>query len=228
MTTSPPPPAPPVPAASPADRLFTPSAVVLVAANLVPLAGVLFFGWTVFATLLLFWVENAIVGVFNILRMLVATPQSAAAWAMKVFMIPFFTIHYGMFVTVHGLFVLALFGGDVGRGSPSLALFERAIQSAGIAPAAWGLALSHGASFAFNYVGAGQYRTAPLPALMYRPYGRVMVLHVVTLVGGFLLQLLGSPLIPLALLVVLKTGLDLFAHLREHASALRPAAEPVI
>jgi len=29
--------------------------------------------------------------------------------------------------------------------------------------------------------------------------------------------MLGSPLIPLALLVVLKTGLDLFGHLREHA-----------
>jgi hypothetical protein len=34
-------------------------------------------------------------------------------------------------------------------------------------------------------------------------------------------QLLGSPAVALALLVVLKTGLDLFAHLREHAP--RPA-----
>jgi len=45
-----------------------------------------------------------------------------------------------------------------------------------------------------------------------------MVLHVVILGGGFLVQMLGSPLIPLALLVVLKTGLDLFGHLREHAA----------
>jgi len=34
-----------------------------------------------------------------------------------------------------------------------------------------------------------------------------MVLHVLILGGGFLVQMLGSPLIPLALLVVLKTGL---------------------
>ena len=33
-----------------------------------------------------------------------------------------------------------------------------------------------------------------------------MVLHVVILGGGFLVATLGSPLIPLALLVVLKTG----------------------
>ena len=60
------------------DRLafrLSPSALVLVAANLVPLAGVLFFGWSVFSTLLLFWVENVIVGAFNVLRMLVAQPQ---------------------------------------------------------------------------------------------------------------------------------------------------------
>ena len=91
---------------------------MLLAANLVPLAGVLFFGWSVFATLLLFWVENVIVGAFNVLRMLVAQPQIGAMWAAKLFMIPFFTFHYGMFVTVHGIFVLTLFGGGAVGDSP--------------------------------------------------------------------------------------------------------------
>ena len=203
---------------------LSPSALTLVAANLVPLGGVLFFGWSVFATLLLFWVENVIVGAFNVLRMLVAQPQIGAMWAAKLFMIPFFTFHYGMFVTVHGVFVLSLFGGGfTGRGFPTAATFAHAVQVAGIAPAAWGLALSHGVSFAFNYIGTGEYRSALVPALMFRPYGRVMVLHIVILGGGFLVTLFGSPLIPLALLVVLKTGLDLFGHLREHA-AMGPTA----
>src|SRR5260221_13300985 len=90
---------------------LAPSALLLVAANLVPLAGVLFFGWTVFATPLLFWVENVIVGGFNILRILLAQPQIGAMWAGQVFMIPFFTFHYGLFTTVRGLFVLCLFRG---------------------------------------------------------------------------------------------------------------------
>jgi len=203
---------------------LSPSALALVAANLVPLGGVVFFGWTVFATLLLFWVENVIVGAFNVLRMLVAQPQIGAMWAAKLFMIPFFTFHYGMFATVHGVFVLSLFGGGfTGRGFPTAATFAHAVQAAGIAPAAWGLALSHGVSFAFNYIGTGEYKSALVPALMFRPYGRVMVLHIVILGGGFLVTLFGSPLIPLALLVVLKTGLDLFGHLREHA-AMGPTA----
>jgi hypothetical protein len=201
----------------------SPSALALVAANLVPLAGVVLFGWTVFATLLLFWVENVIVGAFNVLRMLVAQPQIGAMWAAKLFMIPFFTFHYGMFATVHGVFVLTLFGGGfTGRGFPTPATFAHAVQVAGVAPAAWGLALSHAVSFAFNYIGTGQYKSALVPALMFRPYGRVMVLHVVILGGGFLVAMFGSPLIPLALLVVLKIGLDLFGHLREHV-AMAPA-----
>ncbi|HKW41478.1 MAG TPA: DUF6498-containing protein [Gemmatimonadales bacterium] len=205
---------------------LTPSGLVLVGANLVPLVGVLFFGWTVFATLLLFWAENAIVGAFNVLRMLVATPQLVAMWLLKLFMIPFFIVHYGMFVTVHGIFVLSIFGTAPTKGFPSLATFAHAIQTAGVAPAAWGLALSHAVSFGFNYIGTGEYRTVLLPSLMSRPYGRVMVLHVVILLGGFLVQLVGSPLIPLALLVVLKTGLDFTAHLREHAP--RAAAMPAL
>jgi len=120
--------------------------------------------------------------------------------------------------------VLTLFGGGfTGRGFPTAATFAHAVQGAGIAPAAWGLALSHAVSFAFNYIGTGEYKSALVPELMFRPYGRVMVLHVVILGGGFLVQMLGSPLIPLALLVVLKTGLDLFGHLREHAGLGRPA-----
>ena len=210
-------PAPPA-TASPGSVRLTPTAVVLIAANLVPLVGVLFFGWSVYATLLLFWVENVIVGVFNILRMAAAMPDNQLTWAAKVFMIPFFTFHYGMFVMVHGIFVLQLFGGIHTRGFPTPAMFWDAVRGAGIAPAVWGLALSHAVSFAFNYIGAGQYKTASLPMLMSRPYGRVMILHVVIILGGFLVMALGSPTLPLALLVVLKTAMDLRGHLREHSA----------
>src|SRR5437879_13248536 len=135
--------------------------------------------------------------------MLVAQPQIGVMWAAKLFMIPFFTFHYGMFVTVDGLFVLTLFGGGfTGRGFPTAATFAHAVQAAGIAPAAWGLALSHAVSFAFNYIGTGEYKSALVPALMFRPYGRVMVLHIVILVGGLLCAVIGYQSLSLALIVV--------------------------
>jgi uncharacterized protein DUF6498 len=195
---------------------------VLLAANLVPLVGVLFLGWSVFATVLLFWLENVIVGVFNVLRMAWAQPDNPAIWLGKLFLIPFFIVHYGGFVTVHGILVLALFAGKgagpMTGGFPGPTTFLHAVQGAGITTAALVLVVSHGFSFLFNYVGAGEYRAARLNALMGQPYGRVVVLHLVILGGGFLLLMLGSPLVPLALLVALKTGLDLRAHVREHSS----------
>ena len=48
------------------------SAIALVAANAIPLIGVLFFGWSLLTILVLFWIENGIVGLWNIPRILLA------------------------------------------------------------------------------------------------------------------------------------------------------------
>ncbi|MCA9003135.1 MAG: hypothetical protein KDB61_14525, partial [Planctomycetes bacterium] len=99
------------------------SAIALLLANVLPAAGVLFWGWEAFYVVFLYWFENLIVGAFNILRMISASPgprdqvaggsptaSLIGAHAAKVFMVPFFTVHYGMFCLVHGVFVFALFG----------------------------------------------------------------------------------------------------------------------
>ena len=41
----------------------------LIIANLVPLVGVLWFGWDVWGILIIYWLENGIVGLFNVLKM---------------------------------------------------------------------------------------------------------------------------------------------------------------
>jgi hypothetical protein len=48
------------------------SAVALVIANAIPLIGVLLFGWSLLTILVLFWIENGIVGLWNIPRILLA------------------------------------------------------------------------------------------------------------------------------------------------------------
>jgi len=95
----------------------------LLVANAIPLIGVLFFGWNVWTILIVYWLENGIVGFFNILKMAKAEgePDGAAATmtlngrpiggasaATKASLIPFFILHYGMFWAVHGIFVLTL------------------------------------------------------------------------------------------------------------------------
>src|SRR6185503_10154265 len=81
------------------------------AANMVPLFGVLALDWTVFSILLLYWCENVVVGVFNVLRLIFVQPRNPVVWVGKGFLIPFFMVHYGGFTFVHGMFVLSMFGG---------------------------------------------------------------------------------------------------------------------
>jgi len=198
------------------------SAFALIAANAVPVVGVLFFHWTVFSVILLYWCENVVVGGFNVLRMLTADPQDAGVWVGKVFLIPFFCFHYGMFTFVHGELVLALFGGSLGRGGFHPAGLITAVSRAGVWYGVTFLVLSHGFSFVHNYLMSGEYRRIGLNQLMAQPYSRVIVLHITILVGGFLVQLAGAPIAALLLLVALKTAIDLRAHLAERAK-LAPA-----
>lgn len=48
------------------------SAILLVAANLIPLVGVLFFGWSLITILVLYWIENGIVGFWNVPKIVMA------------------------------------------------------------------------------------------------------------------------------------------------------------
>ncbi len=194
-----------------------PSVVALLLANLAPLFCVVVLDWEVFPLVFLFWSENLIVGVFNALKMLVVVPvQRTGQWA-KLFMIPFFCVHYGMFTFVHGIFVVVLFGGrmgaDLGFPGPRM-LWERMGEHQVFWPILF-LLVSHGVSFVTNFLGNGEYRRTDLAQLMAQPYGRIVVLHLAILGGGFLLLALRSPALGLLLLVVLKTALDLRAHLQE-------------
>jgi uncharacterized protein DUF6498 len=93
---------------------------LLVASNLLPLAGVLFWGWNLWSILILYWIENGIVGLLNIPKMLLArgggelVTSTIGAPAGRAVLTAFFCVHYGIFWLVHGIFVwvaLPLFAG---------------------------------------------------------------------------------------------------------------------
>ena len=51
--------------------------IALVLANLLPLVGVVFLGWSLLTVLLLYWLENGIVGAYNVARMALAGGETA-------------------------------------------------------------------------------------------------------------------------------------------------------
>lgn len=203
------------------------SLVALVAFNLVPLVGVLFWGWSLRLILVLYWLESGIVGVINIFKIALARGPDPAGSTIRISgpgigphqpagcLIPFFIVHYGIFWFVHGVFVftLPLFAAArFGEDAPADfgALPASALLLGGI-----GLAVSHLSSFFLNYVGRREYLRVSPGQQMFSVYGRVVALHLTILGGGFLIVFLGTPVAALAVLVVAKIILDLRLHLRE-------------
>lgn len=198
----------------------TSSAVGLVIANLVPLVGVIWFGWDLFGIMWLYWAENAVIGVFGILR--IVTAGEIHHWstiAGRTFLGGFFALHYGFFWFVHGVFVYALFSGGRELDGAGMAALE-GVPLEGLIP----LVLSHGASFVLNYLRGGESRLTSGPEEMAKPYGRVVVLHIVIIAGGLLLLAAGGAIWTLMLFIVLKTAVDLGIHLKGHQMRLAKAS----
>lgn len=208
----------------------SPSSLMLIAANMLPLYGVLVLEWPIFPVMLLFWLENVTIGILNALRMLLVDPTDLALWAGKLFMVPFFCFHYGMFTAVHGVFVFALFADKsydkLDHGLSRINSIMQAIHDYDLNLALIALAGSHLFSFVWNYLIRGQFRRAALTELMGRPYNRIIVLHITLILGGIIITALGSPVWALVLLIVLKINFDLKAHIKEHRKAI--VAEPTI
>ncbi len=197
-------------------NLLKPSVLALLVANVYPVIGVILFGWDAFFLLILFWMENLVIGFYTVLKMLLIS-RDKASWTAKFPIVAFFCVHYGIFTLVHGVFVFFLFSGYMMDGPASL---EEVITRQKLIELGWGglaLLISHGVSLFYNYLGKGEYKRTSLKDVMEQPYGRVVILHLTIIFGGFLIMLLGSPVVGLLFLIVLKTSIDIRAHLREHA-----------
>lgn len=180
------------------------SGAFLVLVNLLPLVGVLFFGWHVFELILLFWAENLIIGALTVARFVVMYRLRNDGSMM--FVIPFFVVHFGAFCLVHLALVLWWFKPD-DPGAWSL--------TALLVPFA-ALALSHVVSFRLNFIGQGEYKRVEPNDLMTAPYRRIGVMHLAVLGGATLSVWFGESSAALVLLVIGKIGIDLAAHVHEH------------
>jgi len=201
------------------EGLFSPwpvSAFILLLVNLVPLWGVLYGGWGVFDVMVLFWAENIVIGLLNIVKMAMMIPLRKA-YGMTA-LIPFFTLHYGLFTLVHGIFVFTMFhpgSGIDGSLDSALPHLTGALMSNLWIPILL-LFVSHGLSVILNFILRQEYQRIEPNHLMVQPYGRVVILHMTILLGGFLVMATGQAISAIIFLVGLKTVIDLIAHNLQH------------
>lgn len=171
---------------------------LLIAANLVPVYGVLFLGWIAREVFIVYCFETIIIGFFTLLKLAITgVIRKTDIWEYGgnitkkpfwVFML-FFLVHYGMFVAIQ----MSLFFGVSGIGKdddvsifnffykwPELITNETYIML--------GVFI---VSYAFRniteFILSGEYRTASLRFLMFQPYGRIFIQQFTVLIGSIFL-----------------------------------------
>ena len=198
------------------DKRLPLGLLLLVALNLVPLFGVLNWGWKSFDLIFLYWMENLIIGAFAVLRMLIRPYDHVIELAFPLLLVPFFCLHYGMFCMGHGMFVLSLFGpavtGDQGLVMAALNVLSSPYMLAAVAA----LTLIQVADWVRDVRLRG-FGADGVAALMAAPYRRIVVLHITIIAGGFALTALNEPLAGLMILVAVKTASDVWHWRRDNS-----------
>lgn len=174
--------------------------LLLVAANAVPVVGVVFFKWNPFMILVIYWGESAIIGFFNILKMFIGGiiqdhRFSPAGAGKAAFFCIFFTLHYGGFMAGHAVFIVVMLAiaasgfnspdinplGILYSFLPSQWTWRGFIESELFALAV--LFVNHLAAFYMNFIQTAEYNTTQPEDYMMQPYKRIVVMHLTILLG---------------------------------------------
>lgn len=201
--------------------------LALIVANLLPLILCLPLGWDIGNLIFFYWCENLVIGGYSILRLLLAQgksktdmPRGIPVVYQNIFLAGFFTVHYFMFCFVHGIFLMLFLSSGFPNNFDSpfqqfAEFWAKLSLTGGLALLA--LVASHGISFARNYILNRAYVSASSHAEMFKPYGRIVLLHICIMIGGFTIMGLGSSRIFVVVFVLFKTLVDAIMHSRSHA-----------
>lgn len=191
------------------------SVLALIAVNLIPLAGVLFFGWSVLSVVSLYWWESVLIGFFNVFKMMLAQGAMGnveiegkklnGSYA-KGCIIPFFMVHYNGFMLGQGVFITITLLQDTKQIITHFNWMPYFISLGA-------LFISHLIAFFQHYIFTKKYKTASLQGLMFAPYGRVFIQQFVVIGGVFMQDFFPSQLSFLLILIVLKIFADIVGYL---------------
>jgi hypothetical protein len=198
-----------------------PTAMALLAGNLIAVAIAVFHPPITASLLFLYWAECVIVGIFNIFKIGYVPPiglkpsqidsmTPRELTAHRVVTMAVFVVHYGIFVfmcfgMIHTL-VMHEMGKDFASGSYYLGF---------LLPIAV-LAVTHAVSFVVNFLGKREYIGRTGEQQMFKPYGRVLLMALTMFFGIALVMMTNLPAAAAVFFVPAKLLADLHAHFRDH------------
>jgi hypothetical protein len=207
-------------------------AIVLIS-NLIPLIGVLYWGWSTFVLLMLYWAETVIIAFWTLMRILIGADFAKNFFGEitgRLFFFGFFLVHSCGFMLGHFIFLWAFYSGKVRNSTLDEAFFQ-SLQTE-----FWnGIVIANGLliPLAVSFIGRGiafVIEMAKLPlwrrlvdddpvegrqpgALVGGLYARIIIMHLVILGGAALAQKYGA-LAPLVLLIAAKTFVDIWLFIK--------------
>lgn len=180
-------------------RTLTRADYFLIAANLVPVVGALFFNWNAKEIFLVYCLETIIIGILNFIKMGIVTAvrkkdkwynNNSYTMQSGLFFMFFFLIHYGLFVAVQ----MGIFFGASGMGDgTNLTLFsffykwpDLLTNDSVVMLIAFGI--GYGFKMIYEFIRSGEYKTTPLMAIMFQPYGRIFIQQFTVIIGSLFLS----------------------------------------
>lgn len=194
------------------------AAAILIPSNLIPLAGILFWGWDTFVLLCLYCLETAVIGFWTIARIATMTRDRGSVAgrgiAGTLALAGFFTVHAGLFMTVHMAFLYVLFAGPwTGRVHDARDFIRLIVIGKDLWIPLLALFVGQGALFINDAVNRFVFAKAPLTnadtgEIMGGFYKRIVIMHIAIMGGAFIAQAIGTAA-PLIVLVLLKIAIEI-------------------
>jgi len=203
-------------------KVLSKSDYFLIAANLLPVAGVWFWNWSPYEVFLVYCLETIIIGIYNLVKMgIVTISRKTDTWyngpsrtkQSGLFFMIFFLLHYGIFVGVQmGIF----FGvSGIGKGT-NISAFNFFIK--------WPQLLSndslimlgafvfvYGYKMVVDFILPRRYRTIPMMLLMFQPYGRILIQQITVIIGSMFLTF-GAGKIFILIFAIIKIFFEVFVN----------------
>lgn len=193
-----------------------PTVLPLILANAVPIIGVLFFDWSLLSIMFAYWLETGVVAFYSVFKIVkVGGPFQLLPAAINLTFV-------GIFMRFHLIMIVAFFGPPHQRDFlPPDVIKPLFLQTW---PTAVGLFVSHGVSFFVNFLGRREYEHTTIKVEQLAPWNRVVLMHLTTIFGGWVILLTHAPVGGLIVLAIFKIVVDVHAHLRQRPMLDRDAS----
>ncbi len=180
-------------------RKISGSDLLLILANLIPVFGVWFLGWSPTEAFIVYAMETMIVGILTILKMLIATiVKGKDEWHTNgkttlqsgFFFILFFIIHFGIFAMVQ----TTIFSQAAQITPPNSGMMHFFFKwytyiNEDIAWMLGAFVISYFAKSFIPFLLNGDYKTMPIMVIMFQPYGRIFIQQFTVILGSMFLSL---------------------------------------